>query len=53
MAAVCKEWSYPDGNHFSGLCTNELMPKTGASTVETPKDCEICVIPILVPVSGS
>jgi len=49
MTEVCREWTQPDGDHFHGLCSNILTPKTGDTNSETPDGCDVCVKPIEVP----
>lgn len=49
MTSYCREWTQPDGDHFHGLCVNEMMPKLGASSNETPSGCNVCVNPYRSP----
>jgi hypothetical protein len=39
----CHNWSLPDGTHFSGLCSIEMLPETANPT----KSCGLCATPIL------
>lgn len=39
MTTECTEWTQPDGDHFHGLCVNELEPEVEA------EGCPICVSP--------